>query len=55
MKNFFSFLLSAISCVLTILLSVLFPLILVVLGIWLVYAIGESDLPFWVKLWLLSK
>ena len=44
MKNFFIFLL-----------YVFFSLIVLAFGIWLIYIIGESDLPFWVKLWLLSK
>ena len=44
MKNFFIFLL-----------YVLFPLIVLAFCIWMAYVIGESDLPFWVKLWLLSK
>lgn len=25
------------------------------IGVYIAYMIGESDLPFWVKLWLLSK
>ena len=27
----------------------------IAIGMYLTYMIGESDLPFWVKLWLLSK
>lgn len=44
MKNFFCFLL-----------SILVSAILVAFGMWIAYVIGESSLPFWVKLWLLSK
>lgn len=53
MRNFFSFLLSVFSFLLSVLLSILFPLTLLAFGLWLAYVIGESDLPFWVKLWLL--
>ena len=28
---------------------------LLILGIAIVWAIAEADLPFWVKLWLLSR
>ena len=40
---------------LLLLIYVVFPLVCLAFGIWLAYIIGESDLPFWVKLWLLSK
>lgn len=42
MKNFFCFLL-----------SILVSAILFAFGMWIAYVIGESGLPFWVKLWLL--
>jgi len=54
MRNFFSVLLSVLSFLLSVLLSVLFPITILAFGIWLAYVIGESDLPFWVKLWLLK-
>lgn len=53
MRNFFSVLLSVLSFLLSVLLSVLFPLIILAFCIWLAYTIGESDLPLWVKIWLL--
>lgn len=37
------------------LIGMLLALVLFVLGLKLACWIGESDLPFWVKLWLLSK
>lgn len=33
--------------------AVILMLGLFFLGLWIVYVIGESDLPLWVKLWLL--
>lgn len=34
---------------------VIIAIILIALSFWITYLIGTSDLPNWVKFWLLSK